>query len=210
LRLGKKQNTSNKLILTFLAIAPVACNALVGIESGKLGLCPDGSRIEETNCDDTGAGGSGSSSSSSGGGGGGGGGGNATCGPPWQRRDPTGDRCYLQEYLPREWPAAEQRCVELGGHLLAIDSASELGQLADWLTTEVWIGGTDAQYEGTFVWTNGQPWSFASWKDGAPIDPSGNRDCVLLAMPTGSLPVFECGQCTEKRAYICESAPLNP
>jgi hypothetical protein len=189
-------------------MTPMACNTLAGIESGKLALCPDGSPMDETNCEDAGqggSGGSGSSSSSSSGGGA-----STVCEAPWQRGDSISGRCYLQEFGTREWAAAEQRCVDLGGHLLAIDSANELAQIADWMGTEVWIGGTDANNEGAFAWTNGQAWSFATWKDGAPMDPSGNRDCVLLAKPIGSLPAFDCRQCTEKRAYICESEPINP
>jgi hypothetical protein len=116
----------------------------------------------------------------------------------------------VQEYVPRDWASAEQRCVDLGGHLIAIDSARELGQLADWVSAEVWIGATDAKNEGVFVWTNGQAWTFASWKEGLPIDQGGNRDCVMLATMSGSLPAFDCRLCSEKHAYICERAPSNP
>ena len=187
----------------------------MGIESGKLGLCPDGSRIDETHCEDgglTGTGGfssnenngsSGTNASSSGSTG-------FSCETPWQRGEAIDGRCYLQEFAPRDWASAEQRCVDLGGHLIAIDSANELGLIATWMNTEVWIGGTDVMNEGTFVWTNGQTWSFASWKDGVPVDPGGNRDCAMLAAMAGSLPVFDCRLCTEKRAYICESGPMNP
>lgn len=186
----------------------MACNVLAGIESARLGLCPDGSRLDGTNCDDAGAPGAGGASSSESSASSGGS--MNTCDLPWQKQDPVSGRCYLQEYGPRDWPSAEQRCVDLGGHLIAIDSANELGLLAEWLGPEVWIGGTDAISEGKFVWTNGQAWTFSSWKDGTPLDPGGNRDCVMLSTTNGSLPVFECRFCTEKRGYVCEGQPGNP
>lgn len=215
MRLRKKTRLSWTLILAFFFVDAGACNSVAGIETGKLGSCPDGSRLDGTNCEDSGSSGAGgvtnnenngSSSASSGSSGGMG----ASCETPWQRREAIDGRCYLQEFVPRVWAAAEQRCIDLGGHLIAIDSASELGLVGMWMGAEVWIGGTDAGNEGAFVWTNGQPWSFASWKDGVPVDPGGNRDCVTLVGAAGSLPVFDCRSCTDKRPYICESAPMNP
>jgi hypothetical protein len=212
LRVRRRSGNNVNVKLFFLATAPVgivACNSLWGIESGVLGLCADGTHIEDTNCENaatSGTGGFGNSSSSASSGGAGG----SPCETPWQRYDSVGDRCYLQEFLPREWASAEQRCVDLGGHLVAIDTANELGVLAEWVGPEVWIGGTDAPVEGTFVWTNGQPWSFASWKDGLPADPGGNKDCVMLITPSGSLPVFDCRSCSDKRPFVCESPPLHP
>ncbi len=212
MRLRKKTRLSWTLILAFFVVGAGACNSVAGIEAGKLALCPDGSRQEGANCEDSSSSGGGgvTNNGSSAASGGSSSGMGASCETPWQRRDAIDGRCYLQEFVPRDWAAAEQRCIDLGGHLIAIDSANELGLVGMWMGAEVWIGGTDATNEGSFVWTNGQPWSFASWKDGVPVDPGGNRDCVLLAGASGSLPVFECRLCTEKRAYICESAPKNP
>ncbi len=208
MRFKQIRNDRRTLICAFLVVIAAACNSVAGIESGRLGLCPDGSRTDTTNCDDAGAVGGGgswghSSSTSTGGA-------SATCAPPWQRRNSAGRQCYVQEYTFRDWASAEQRCVDLGGHLAALDSAAELAELGEWIVAEVWIGGTDQGHEGSFVWTNGQLWSFASWKDGGPMDPSGNRDCVALTTTIGSLPVFEARMCSEKRPYVCESSAANP
>lgn len=207
MRFKNNRNDRRTSICAFLIITPLACNSVAGIEAGRLGLCADGTRMVSTNCEDSGdAGGGGASNSAAGASSSGGAG--ATCAPPWQH--PIGGRCYLQEYTLRDWASAEQRCVDLGGHLVAMDSAAELGELAEWIAAEVWIGATDVAHEGTFVWTNGQPWSFDTWKDGLPLDPSGNRDCVALTTSFGNQPVFECRMCSEKRPYVCETAPANP
>lgn len=206
MRLQKQRGTNVNFILFSMAIIPAvfaACNTIGGIEPGTLGLCPDGSRIEDTNCEAT-AGGGGFGSSSNGTGGSGA---SAVCEAPWQHHDPVGDRCYWQGRMERTWASAEARCVDLGGHLVAIDSAYELGFLAEWIESDVWIGGTDGVEEGVFVWTNEQPWSFTLWKDGEPDD---KGDCVMLDRRSDSLPVFDCRPCTEKRSYICESPPLHP
>lgn|GEM_PF-4488350 len=211
----KPQMFKLSLILLSAVMTPVvivACNAIGGIEPATLGLCPDGSRVIDMNCESVATSGTGGYGGTSSGANGSSSSGTGTtpCQTPWQRYDPVGDRCYLQEYVTREWASAEQRCVDLGGHLVAIDSAYELGLLGDWVGPEVWIGGTDATKEGVFVWTNDQPWSFASWKNGVPTDQGGNRDCVMLVTPSGGLPVFDCRSCSEKLAYVCESSPLHP
>ncbi len=206
----RKPNHAKSLFLSFIVFAVVACNAIAGIEAGKLGSCSDGTRNDSANCEHIGSIGAGGAAGGENGAMSSGSGANTWCAVPWQRSDPVTGRCYLQESLPREWALAEQRCVELGGHLVALDSANELGFLAEWIGSDVWTGGTDAATEAEFVWTNGQPWSFASWKDGLPVDANGNRDCVMLATPSGSLPAYTCRPCTEKHAYVCESLPNNP
>jgi Lectin C-type domain len=208
LRLLPKQNRTKSFLFFFIGFAITACNAIAGIEAGKPALCVDGAPSDIAHCEEAApldAGGSvdaenGTMSSS---------GGNTSCEAPWEWDDPVTGRCYLQESKPREWAVAEQRCVDIGGHLVAIDSVDELERLAKRVDPDVWIGGTDATTEGEFVWTNGQPWLFASWKNGLPTDANGDRDCVTLDTSGGDFLVFDARPCTEKRAYVCERSPNN-
>ena len=58
----------------------------------------------------------------------------------------------------------------LGGHLVAIDGAAEQYQLIAMFggTEYLWIGLTDQQVEGVFLWTNGDPVNDTNWQVGEP------------------------------------------
>lgn len=68
---------------------------------------------------------------------------------------------------PATWSAAETEARTLGGHLVAIGDAAEntwvWTTFANLVGGPFWIGLTDVAQEGTFVWTNGEPFSYSSW-----------------------------------------------
>ena len=72
-------------------------------------------------------------------------------------------------------------------------------------TQDLWIGGNDVAMEGAYAWSNGEPWVFASWAEGVPIDQGGYRDCVTLVASAGALPAFDARMCAEERGYLCEA-----
>lgn len=73
------------------------------------------------------------------------------------------------------WESAEERSVDLGGHLVSITSAYEndfivnnffdLGTALN--TGDAWIGFTDSESEGTtegeWIWTSGEEVTFTNW-----------------------------------------------
>lgn len=174
--------------LFWCAFAMLAgCNLVAGIEEGKLGLCPDGTRMDEGSC-------AGNTTGSA-------------CSPPWENEDPETGHCYFYESAEQGWKAARQSCLDAGGDLATINSAEELTHLTSMWGTEVWVGGTDLLTEGLFVWANGEPWEFAPWIEGAPTDPDGKEDCVVLAdSPTGGQG-FDDRSCGDKNGFICEIEP---
>ena len=76
---------------------------------------------------------------------------------------------------PSTWTAAEAEAITLGGHLATINNAAENA----WVFTTfggsrpLWIGLTDSQVEGTFVWKSGEPFSYSNWSPGEPNDAFG-------------------------------------
>ncbi|XP_042881035.1 uncharacterized protein LOC122258849 [Penaeus japonicus] len=80
-----------------------------------------------------------------------------------------GNRCYLLVEYNATWPAAEASCVARGGNLAAVTGP----QIADLLTrvtaagakysprAAYWVGASDSQYENSFTWTSGAPYSFS-------------------------------------------------
>jgi hypothetical protein len=115
------------------------------------------------------------------------------------------------------WTAAESACQGLGYELASASTGPAWGQLST-LASQVsggqssfWLGGTDAASEGTWVWSDGQPFTFsAPWAmlptqqpDGLP----GDADC-MVADNTGMVPgVWRDEPCTSPYGYVCATAP---
>jgi hypothetical protein len=76
---------------------------------------------------------------------------------------------------PGTWFQAEAQANSLGGHLVAINSAAEEQLLLQLFggTEPFWIGLTDQQVEGVFMWTNGDPVTYTNW---APGEPNNEND----------------------------------
>jgi len=76
---------------------------------------------------------------------------------------------------PAFWLDTEAAAVTLGGHLVTIDDAAENDFVANRFGVfsagrNLWIGLTDQDVEGTFVWTSGAPVVYTNWGPGEPND----------------------------------------
>ena len=76
------------------------------------------------------------------------------------------------------WTDAQAYATSLGGHLVEINNQVEQDLLVSMFggTEPLWIGLTDVQIEGVFVWTNGDPLTYANWLAGEPNDAGGVED----------------------------------
>jgi hypothetical protein len=123
-------------------------------------------------------------------------------------------RDYLFCTGERSWSAAQADCRAQGMDLARIDSASENTLVAARLSTEAWIGGSDAALEGRWVWSDNaaQFWSgkaagsavngrFSRWAGGQPDD-SGNQDCASMRVAGDSR--WDDRTCTTQLDYVCE------
>lgn len=91
-----------------------------------------------------------------------------------------GSKYYLTS-KPMSWAGAEAQAVAMGGHLVDINSAAEnaaLGTVAAFSSRSVFIGLTDAAFEGRFVWTSGSSASYTNWRIGEPNNSGGAEDYV--------------------------------
>ncbi len=70
----------------------------------------------------------------------------------------------------RTWADAEAWAVGEGAHLVTIDDQAEQDFVYSRFGDAVrWIGLSDAETEGTFVWADGTPFSYNHWASGYPI-----------------------------------------
>lgn len=103
----------------------------------------------------------------------------------------------------KSWVAARTYCNDRGQELASVHDNETFEHLAftlmERLATETaWIGLSDRDVEGTFVWTDGTPLDFQRWAGGQPEGPP-EMDCVA-SYPFGWL-LDECGL---ERAFICK------
>ena len=68
---------------------------------------------------------------------------------------------------------------------------------------DVYIGGT-RQSDGSYEWSNGEPWDYEYWEPGEP-DFSGN--CVEIDAITNSLDAYSDSDCNDLQRYLCERTP---
>lgn len=68
------------------------------------------------------------------------------------------------------WYSAKELCENMGGHLATITDAKEQAFLCNLCKgdTNVWIGATDRETEGTWQWVTGESFSYAPWNTGEP------------------------------------------
>ena len=89
---------------------------------------------------------------------------------------------YYCSVQPSTWENASASCSTYGGYLAAIGSAGENNFLANILTLQsAWIGLNDANSEGNFTWSNGDPLTYTNWYPQQPNSYGNNQDyCEML------------------------------
>lgn len=92
-------------------------------------------------------------------------------------RKESGDTLYVLmtpelDGATSQWSEAEIWCQSVGGHLASISSAEENAVIASMAAASgmerIWIGGNDLENEGTFVWTDGKPFSYTNFESVQP------------------------------------------
>ncbi|KAK1879916.1 Lactose-binding lectin l-2 [Dissostichus eleginoides] len=93
-------------------------------------------------------------------------------------------RCYKYISTRLTWADAELHCVSLGGNLVSIRSQEEenfVGSVIknfDPARGYTWIGLSDTQKEGRWMWSDGCAARFFFWSTGQPDNHRGREDCV--------------------------------
>jgi Ca2+-binding RTX toxin-like protein len=92
--------------------------------------------------------------------------------------NPTTGHSYLLS-TSSTWQDAENEAVALGGHLVTINDQAENDWLANTFGTGfLWIGYTDQETEGTFVWANGETTTatYTNWSISQPDNAWAGQD----------------------------------
>ncbi|XP_071476719.1 lithostathine-1-alpha-like [Diadema antillarum] len=121
------------------------------------------------------------------------------------------DSCYLHHQDQQTWEVARDRCRDLGGYLVAIETQSEMISLVNVLISHygitpvprTWTGLNDRSTEGVYTWEHAGgtlPLSSTMWEPGQPWGRSAmGQDCV--AMEGNEI---KDSHCSDQYGYICE------
>lgn len=120
-----------------------------------------------------------------------------------------GASCYEVFGEAAAWIAAEQSCVDWGGHLASVESFAENDFIAAWPAqlgipvgngSGIWLGGTDVNF-GVFQWWDGSALTFQSWAPGQPDNGAG-VDCIEKRNDGTGL--WYDRRCTDAQPFVCE------
>ncbi|XP_076451856.1 uncharacterized protein LOC143287621 [Babylonia areolata] len=127
-----------------------------------------------------------------------------------------GNRCY-QFVLDhtREFDDAENECRHRGGHLVIIRDLATQRFLYNTLKNDLhyndilWIGLTDQESEGHWVWVDGTAPTFTYWASDQPGDMGSLQDCgVMDVSEGGTWHDYRCSDAwifsNQHKRFICE------
>ena len=122
--------------------------------------------------------------------------------------------CYKLVTSPKlSWKKAKEECEKCQAGLVKVDSREE----NDFIKTELlptgnhWIGLSDSDKEGDWMWTDGTQLDsdgHKNWGDNRPRkDEANNKDCVVIRIKESDPDHYgkwHDRPCSDEKEYICE------
>ncbi|XP_012946935.1 macrophage mannose receptor 1 [Aplysia californica] len=129
----------------------------------------------------------------------------APCPNGWSGHNDYCYKLFKEAEDKKNWQAAQTFCEIFGGSLpSAHDKATVdfIGDLTGYYYNpgNIWIGLTDKDKEGSYVWSDGSPFDYVSWHDGEPNNIHGTEDCIQMTLRTGTWNDFNCFAVA---AFVC-------
>lgn len=114
-------------------------------------------------------------------------------------------KCYYvsPEGVALTWQNSKTDCGDRGGRLVTIKTKTEL-QALSFFHDRAWIGLSDRDTEGSWVWEDGAELQASFWIKGEPNNFDDNEDCVHLTA-IGKKLGFNDNNCERDLSYICEA-----
>uniref|UniRef100_A0A3B3I261 C-type lectin domain-containing protein n=1 Tax=Oryzias latipes TaxID=8090 RepID=A0A3B3I261_ORYLA len=122
------------------------------------------------------------------------------------------NRCYRYFATQRTWTEAESDCVSEGLNLVSIHSPEEQRYvkflISNFDTNEraTWIGYTDAEQEGVWLWSDRTIDNYQNWNRGEPNNYNGPENCAVTNW--GFFRRWNDINCSEKFPFLCASRKL--
>ncbi|HEX2750541.1 MAG TPA: lectin-like protein, partial [Verrucomicrobiales bacterium] len=87
---------------------------------------------------------------------------------------------YARINEPMTWTEAQQVCQALGGYLACVTTEEENAFVFSAFASDrlCWLGGTDAEKEGSWRWVSGEPFTLTAWAESEPNNSNGNEHYI--------------------------------
>ncbi|XP_028969731.2 CD209 antigen-like protein E isoform X2 [Esox lucius] len=115
--------------------------------------------------------------------------------------------CYYNTTLKKTWEDSRQDCIDRGADLVIINSREEQSFINRLYkpNKHVWIGLTDSDTEGTWIWVDGSPLTTKFWDTKQPNSYEGKeQDCVEVNHKSSDPGVWNDEGCQNRNNWICE------
>lgn len=116
-------------------------------------------------------------------------------------------RCFRYVPTQKTWADAEKTCLSMGANLASangFDDYHNIQSLINTATTgfpEAWLGGSNAQQDDVWLWSDGTSFQFTHWCFGEPNNNHGNQHCLQMNYGDN-----KCGDdmwCNKVRPFVC-------
>lgn len=114
---------------------------------------------------------------------------------------------YLQKI---GWKASKVKCERLGGQLAVIHDEATWAFIKTLKPgVQLWLGASDEQLEGNWVWVDGKPFTFKSWGRGQPDNARGEEHFLMMGWNGGNWndaaeSAESAGKFIQVQGFICE------
>ncbi|MBN1797723.1 MAG: caspase family protein [Spirochaetales bacterium] len=100
-----------------------------------------------------------------------------------------GGHTYYVSKQGATWHEAKKICEQNGGHLVTITSDEENEAIVEAVKTknidkDLWLGYTDENKEGKWIWITGEESSFSYWDEGQPDNFNRSEDYAMIWIAT--------------------------
>lgn len=82
-------------------------------------------------------------------------------------QNPANGHWYLLLRPERSWHTAQEYCRGMGAHLVTISSEAENLFVYN-IASYAWLGASDKNQEGVWLWVTGEPMTYVNWAEGEP------------------------------------------
>ncbi|XP_056022926.1 macrophage mannose receptor 1-like isoform X2 [Ostrea edulis] len=131
--------------------------------------------------------------------------GSSECGKGWVDDKESSCFYFIGELLT--WQSAEDKCQQMGAHLISIDDANEQKFITglikpDGIWGSVWIGANSRTEGRGFQWTDGGAFVYYNWFPGDPESQiEGDEECVAMFISNS---LWTDNSCQQLHSAVCE------
>ena len=83
------------------------------------------------------------------------------------------------------WQAAQDRCKQQGGQLVVIHDQATSDFIKSLTKLRLWLGATDEEVDGKWIWSDGREMTFTNWAQGQPDNTHGKETCLRTGADGG-------------------------